>query len=72
MAAMLHTPLLLPLLHSTCMGAGMHSHGIGWMTGEQWRETARVLAEQGVLNKPVDIDQAYDTSFLESADPPRR
>jgi hypothetical protein len=42
------------------------------MTGEQWKETARVLAEQGVLNKPVDIDRLYDTSFLESADPPRR
>jgi NitT/TauT family transport system substrate-binding protein len=47
-------------------------HGIGWMTGEQWKETARVLAEQGVLKKPVDIDRVYDTSFLESADPPRR
>jgi NitT/TauT family transport system substrate-binding protein len=47
-------------------------HGIGWMTGEQWRETARVLAEQGVLKKPVEIDRVYDTSFIESADPPRR
>jgi NitT/TauT family transport system substrate-binding protein len=47
-------------------------HGIGWMTGDQWRETARVLANQGVLNKPANIERAYDTSFLESANPARR
>jgi NitT/TauT family transport system substrate-binding protein len=46
-------------------------HGIGWMTADQWKETARVLADQGVLNKPVDIDRAYDTSFLKNAHPAR-
>ncbi len=59
-------------LKHTFLSSQTREHGIGWMTGEQWKETARVLAEQGVLNKPVDIDRAYDKSFLESADPPRR
>jgi NitT/TauT family transport system substrate-binding protein len=59
-------------LKHTFLSNQTREHGIGWMTGEQWKETARVLAEQGVLNKPIDIDRAYDTSFLENADPPRR
>lgn len=59
-------------LNHTFLSNQTKEHGIGWMTGDQWKETARVLAEQGVLNKPVDIDRAYDTSFLKSADPPRR
>lgn len=59
-------------LNHTFLSNQTKEHGIGWMTGDQWKETARVLAEQGVLNKAVDIDRAYDTSFLKSADPPRR
>ena len=59
-------------LDHTFLSNQTKEHGIGWMTGDQWKETARVLAEQGVLNKAVDIDRAYDTSFLKSADPPRR
>jgi NitT/TauT family transport system substrate-binding protein len=59
-------------LKHTFLSNQTKEHGIGWMTGDQWKETARVLAGQGVLNKPADIDRAYDTSFLRSADPERR
>jgi NitT/TauT family transport system substrate-binding protein len=59
-------------LEHTFLNAQTKEHGIGWMSGDQWRETARVLAGQGVLDKPAEIDGAYDTRFLQQADPPRR
>jgi NitT/TauT family transport system substrate-binding protein len=59
-------------LKHTFLSMQTREHGIGWMAGDQWRETARVLTEQGVLKRPTEIDRAYDTSFLESADPERR
>jgi NitT/TauT family transport system substrate-binding protein len=48
------------------------AHGIGWMADRQWKETAKVLADEGVLNKPTAIDTAFDASFLKSAEPPKR
>jgi NitT/TauT family transport system substrate-binding protein len=48
------------------------AHGIGWMAESQWKETARVLKEQGVLTKPIDINRAFDPSFLNSAKPEKR
>lgn len=47
-------------------------HGIGWMSRNQWKETASVLAEQGVLHRPGEIARAYDASFIEGADPAKR
>jgi NitT/TauT family transport system substrate-binding protein len=48
------------------------AHGIGWMSESEWKETARVLKEQGVLSNPTDILRAFDLSFLTSAKPEKR
>jgi NitT/TauT family transport system substrate-binding protein len=48
------------------------AHGIGWMADRQWKETAKVLADQRVLNNPSAIDKAFDASFLKSAEPIKR
>ena len=45
------------------------SYGIGWMTSGKWKETVRVLTEQGVLTQPLDIETAYNNSFLSGAEP---
>jgi hypothetical protein len=42
------------------------------MAASQWKETARVLKQQGVLTRPTDITRAFDSSFLESANPEKR
>jgi NitT/TauT family transport system substrate-binding protein len=57
--------------HSFLSGA-TKAHGIGWMAASQWKETARVLKQQGVLTRPTDITRAFDSSFLESANPEKR
>ena len=54
------------------LSAATKAHGIGWMAESQWKETARVLKEQGVLTKPTAIDGAYDGRFVDSAQPEKR
>jgi len=38
---------------------------IGWMRGEVWQSMYEILVEQNLLEKPVDVEQAYTTRFLE-------
>lgn len=46
-----------PLIHTG-------QHPIGWMTDEIWRDALRMLLDQGVLARPVDLERAYTTRFL--------
>jgi NitT/TauT family transport system substrate-binding protein len=38
---------------------------IGWMKPEIWTGTERTLREQGLLNTPLDVTQAYTMEFLQ-------
>lgn len=38
---------------------------IGWMKPDRWRDMEKILREQGVLNKPLDITQVYTMQFLQ-------
>jgi ABC-type nitrate/sulfonate/bicarbonate transport system substrate-binding protein len=37
----------------------------GMMTAENWEITHQILADQGLLSKPLDVSQAYTLAFLE-------
>lgn len=39
--------------------------GFGWMTKEQWEQTASIMQKQGMLKASTDIDSAFTTKFLE-------
>jgi hypothetical protein len=38
---------------------------IGSMDSNKWLGMGKMLREQGVLNKPLDITQVYTTQFLQ-------
>lgn len=38
---------------------------IGWMRPEVWQGMHQILLEQGILEEPVDVGQAYTMEFLE-------
>jgi NitT/TauT family transport system substrate-binding protein len=59
-------------IKNTFLSEETKAYGIGWMTSSRWKETARVLTEQGVLTQPLDIETAYNNSFLSNAHPARR
>ncbi|RPH49500.1 MAG: hypothetical protein EHM85_13670 [Desulfobacteraceae bacterium] len=49
---------MLPLVHTG-------EDQIGWMKGDIWRGMYEILLEQGLIEKPFDINQAYTTRFLD-------
>lgn len=42
------------------------AHGIGWQTSEQWQALADTLWQYNALAKPVDVEAAFTTQFLET------
>lgn len=51
---------LLPLVHTG-------EDRIGWMHAAAWHEMHRVMAEQGIIERPLDpVDQIFTMEFLES------
>jgi len=38
---------------------------LGWMKPDQWRGMEKILREQGVLTRPLDITQVYTMQFLQ-------
>jgi len=48
---------MLPLVHTG-------EDQIGWMKPEIWHEMYGTLFDQGLLEKPFDVDQAYTTQFI--------
>jgi len=38
---------------------------IGWMKPEVWAGMEKTLREQGVLTKPVEVEQVYSIQFLQ-------
>jgi len=38
---------------------------IGWMNPDRWRGMGKILRQQGVLTKPLDITQVYTMQFLQ-------
>jgi len=50
----------IPLIHTG-------QHPIGWMSPAVWEETVEVLLDQKILPRPLDLNKAYTTRFLEEA-----
>ena len=48
---------MLPLVHTG-------EDQIGWMKPEIWQEMYGTLSDQGLLEKPFDVDKAYTTQFI--------
>lgn len=48
----------IPLIHTG-------EHPIGWMTREVWEEATAILLEQKILPRPLAVEKAYTTRFLE-------
>lgn len=48
---------MLPLVHTG-------EDQIGWMKPEIWHEMYGTLLDQGLLEKPFDVDQAYTMWFI--------
>jgi NitT/TauT family transport system substrate-binding protein len=40
------------------------SHGLGWMTKDQWAQTLQVMTEQGALKAPPPVDGVFTDAFL--------
>ena len=40
------------------------AHGLGWMTKEAWRQTAKILVDQGAMKQPIDASAAFSDKFL--------
>ena len=38
---------------------------IGWMKPDRWHGMEKILRQQGVLTKPLDITQVYTMQFLQ-------
>lgn len=49
---------MLPLVHTG-------EDRIGWMKPDVWREMYATLSEQGLLEKPFDVEKAYTMRFIE-------
>ncbi len=48
----------VPLIHTG-------NSKLGWMEGKQWEQLHKILLDQKILTKPIDIDKAYTMQFLE-------
>ncbi len=57
---------------STFFSAETAKNGIGAMTLEAWSATAKVLREQGVLKKDIDLEAAFSNRFVLAANPLKR
>lgn len=52
---------------STFNSADTQAYGLGWMTQARWEATTKVLLDQGAMKAPIDIADAFDTTFLAGA-----
>lgn len=48
------------------------THGIGWMTKQAWASTTKILLDQGVMKKAIDVDAAFNAKFVGAANPLKR
>ena len=59
-------------IKSTFFSAYTKLHGIGVISDKQWKETAQVLQEQGILPATFNSAGGFNSSFAEKADPLKR
>jgi NitT/TauT family transport system substrate-binding protein len=59
-------------IKSTFFSPETKAHGIGWMTKEAWASTTRILIDQGVMKRPIDVDATFNDKFLSAANPLKR
>ena len=53
---------LVPL----CLPDGMAATDIGTMTSERWKRLHDQLIEIEMIDSPLNVDEAFDVSFLKS------
>ena len=56
----------------TFYSAETKSHGIGWMTKEAWSRTIKILLDQSVMKRPIDVDAAFTDKFVGKANALKR
>jgi len=54
-------------IKSTFFSPQTRTHGIGWMTGDAWASTIKILLEQGVMKQPIRVEAVFDDKFLNAA-----
>ena len=59
-------------IKSTFFSGYTKQHGIGVISDKQWRETAQVLQEQGMLPANFNPAGGFNSSFAEKSDPLKR
>ena len=48
----------IPLIHTG-------DSKIGWMEEDEWNQVKKILYDEGVLKKDIDVHEAYTMKFLE-------
>ncbi len=56
-------------IKATFFSADTKAHGIGWMTKEKWASTTKILLDQSVMKKAIDVTAAFNDKFLAAAKP---
>jgi NitT/TauT family transport system substrate-binding protein len=59
-------------IKSTFFSPDTKAHGIGWMTKNAWASTTKILLDQGVMKRPIDVDAAFNDKFLGAANALKR
>jgi NitT/TauT family transport system substrate-binding protein len=59
-------------IKSTFFSDYSKSNGIGAISAAQWKETAQVLQEQGVLPANFNAGVGFNSSFVEKSSPLKR
>jgi NitT/TauT family transport system substrate-binding protein len=59
-------------IKSTFFSPDTKQHGIGWMTRDAWASTIKILLDQGVMKKPINVDAAFNDKFVGAANALKR
>jgi NitT/TauT family transport system substrate-binding protein len=51
-------------IDSTFTSDDTKTHGLGWMTKDQWAQTLQVMTEQGALKTAPAVDGVFTDAFL--------
>jgi NitT/TauT family transport system substrate-binding protein len=45
------------------------ANGIGWMTEETWKQSIKLLVDQGAMKQSIDAAKVFNTKYLAAAKP---
>jgi NitT/TauT family transport system substrate-binding protein len=59
-------------IKSTFFSGETKAHGLGWMTNERWRQTVKILVDQGAMKQTIDASAAFTDAPLTKANALKR